>query len=192
MKAVVLRECGYEEAILGFSLSYRSTLERTESILPTYAFGIPGENKFLESMQMWIDVTAPRYFWQEFDTYRVGVTKQSESTMHFLCKKPLSQSDFEYKVSIEVLGDLNFYINEYKLCTGEYKKEMFIRVKNCLPEGFLQRRIVNMNYKTFRNMYEQRINHRLPQWKYFCNTILENLEHPEFIVKDYGKGNDVA
>jgi hypothetical protein len=112
--------------------------------------------------------------------------------MHFLCKKPLSQDDFEYRIAYEALEDLNFYINQYKLCIGEDKKEMFIKVKNCLPEGFLQRRIVNLNYKTFRNIYEQRINHRLPQWKYFCTIILENLEHPEFIVKDYGKENNVA
>jgi hypothetical protein len=187
MEVKKLSEHGYDEAVLGFSLSYRSTLERTESILPKYAFGIPGENKFLESIQLWLDVTAPRFWHQEMDTYRVGISKQSESSMHFLCKKPLTQEDFELPISNGLLENLNFHINQYKICIGEDKKNVFLELKNLLPEGFKQRRIINLNYKCFRNIYEQRINHRLPQWQYFCNTVLNSLDHPEFIVKDYEK-----
>ena len=69
MEVIKLEECGYKWAALGFSLSYKSTIERTMQILPKYAFSKPGEAKFLESIYLWLDVTAPRFFWQEADTY---------------------------------------------------------------------------------------------------------------------------
>jgi hypothetical protein len=177
MEVKKLGEYGYEFAALGFSLSYNTSIERTKEILPKYAFGIPGEGKFLEMIVLWLDVTAPRYLWAEMDTYRLS-TKQSESTMHTLKKKPLSNDSFEDDIPEFLLDFLNTMIaNGAKL----------IEIKNVLPEGFLQRRIWMFSYKTFRNIYEQRLNHRLPQWKYFCTTVLESLEYPEFIVKDYVK-----
>jgi hypothetical protein len=183
-----LSEHGYEEAVLGFSLSYNSTLERTKEILPKYAFGIPGENKFLESIVIWLDVTAPRFWWQEADTYRVGSTKQSESTMHTITKAVLSQENFEYEILDATLQNINCAIGMYKTISKDWKEKYFLeRVKNQLPEGFLQRRIWCINYKCFQNIYNQRINHKLPQWKYFCKTVLESLEHPEFIVENVNK-----
>lgn len=178
MEVKVIKEHGYEEAVLGFSLSYNTSIERTKQILPKYAFGIPGENKFLESMVIYLDVTAPRFWWQEFDTYRVGVTKQSESTMHTLAKTELTQENFEYPIHETYL----VYLNElrYFVLKKEYALE---RYKNELPEGFLQRRIVMVNYKTLQNMYAQRLTHRLPQWKHFLCSVVTNLEHPEFISK---------
>lgn len=178
MDIKVIKETGYEEAALGFSLSYNSSIERAKKILPKYAFGIPGENKFLESIIIWIDITAPRFWWQEFDTYRVGVTKQSESTMHTLCKKPLDNSNFEYPLPEESLKRLN---DLRILAVG---KEMPLdKFKNELPEGFLQRRIVCLNYKSLQNIIGQRLTHRLPQWKYFCNEVLSQLQHREFVEK---------
>ena len=176
MNIKVLNEAGYEAAVLGFSLSYNTSLERTKSILPKYAFGIPGENKFLESIQIWIDINAPVFWWVEFDTYRVGITKQSESTMHTLKKSKLTRDNFEYVINFEQLDYLNAMIEN-----GGTPIEI---LKNCLPTGFLQRRIVSMNYKCLQNIYNQRHNHRLPQWKYFCSEMLKQIEHPEFIIKE--------
>jgi hypothetical protein len=172
-----LKETGYEEALLGFSLSYRSTLERTAEILPKYAFGKSGEDKFLESMIIWLDVQMPRTWWSEADTYRL-TTKQSESTMHTLCKRFLVQEDFEKPIWQPYLDYLNNRIVQYR------NKEIGIDdIKYDLPEGYLQRRIWCMSYKEFRHIYNQRIDHRLPPWKYFCKTVLESLEHPEFVIK---------
>lgn len=185
MKVILLGEYGYEWATLGFSLSYRSTLERTEAILPKYAHGVAGEDKFLEMMQIYLDVYAPRFWWQEADTYRVGSTKQSESTMHTITKQPITIDNFEYSIPSTYTKFLNGLIDRYKGAEKEKKLQVFLRIKNALPEGFIQRRIWNINYKSFRNMYYQRLNHRLPQWRYFCDTVLGSLSHPEFIVKDY-------
>ena len=61
---------------------------------------------------------------------------------------------------------------------------LFFHIKNSLPSGFLQRRIWCINYRCFQNIYNQRIDHRLIQWKYFCEDILKRIEHPEFIKKE--------
>jgi len=177
MKVSVLKECGYEEAVLGFSLSYNSTIERTKEILPKYAFGIPGENKFLESIVIWLDVTAPRFWWQEADTYRMS-SKMSESTMHTLIKREITQDNFEHSASKDIIKILNILRNKVIL-----KELDLCFLKNSLPEGFLQRRIWCINYKCLQNIYNQRKNHKLPQWHYFFDEILKQIEHPEFIIQ---------
>lgn len=185
MEAKILKETGYQEAAYGFSLSYNTNIERVCEILPRYAFGIPGENKFLEQIIIYLDVNAPRFWWQEADTYRVGCSKQSQSTMHTICKKPLTQENFEYPIPDFYIEDLNTQITMYKTISTDWKREFFVKnIKNRIPEGFLQRRVWLMSYKTFQNIYIQRATHRLPQWQYFINTILSNIEHPEFIRKE--------
>lgn len=176
MEIIKLKESGYDEAALGFSLSYNSTVERAKQLFPSYAFKQGGENKFLESIYVWLDVTAPRFWWQEGDTYRVGCSKQSASTMHTLLKNKLNQEDFEYPVDEEYLKFLNNWIFS--------ENRNIEQIKNSLPEGFLQRRIWCLNYKTLQNIYNQRKNHRLPQWHFFIDEVLNQLDHPEFIVKN--------
>ena len=186
MKVVKLSEYGYEEAVLGFSLSYNTSIERTREILPKYAFGKSGESKFLESMIVWIDVTAPRYLWSEMDTYRIS-TKQSSSTMHTITKRELNMSDFESWIPQETLDELNHQIKCYWNAISNdpiyNKKDIFMNIKNLLPEGFLQRRIWCFSYKTLQGIYVQRYNHRLPQWRYFLDTVLSEIKFPEFIVR---------
>jgi hypothetical protein len=175
----LLSEHGYEEAALGFSLSYNTSIERAKEILLKYAWSKPGESKFLESICLWLDVTAPRYWWQEADTYRVGSTKQSQSTMHTLMKAQLTENDFEDSIYTEYVG----FDNYLKFLNGllEHKDIPIDNIKSLLPEGFLQRRIWVINYKCLQNIYLQRKNHRLPQWHYFFDEIFKDLQHPEFI-----------
>jgi hypothetical protein len=180
VRVFVIREVGYEEAVLGFSLSYNTRIERVQEILPKYAFGVPGEGKFLEMMLIYLDVIAPRFWWQEADTYRVGTTKQSESTMHTLAKRDLVQEDFESHVPTSYLR----YLNEYREgLVAKANGFSLAEFKNLLPEGFLQRRIWLINYKLLQNIYNQRYSHRLPQWRFFLDTVMERIEHPEFVVK---------
>jgi hypothetical protein len=178
MKVKVLNEYGYEEAVLGFSLSYNTNIDRVKQILPKYAFGVPGEGKFLESMIIYLDVTAPRFWWQEADTYRVGTTKQSESTMHTLSKRYLTNEDFEYPLTDQYLNAINQIVDLFK-----NKTVGIAEFKSILPEGFLQRRIWMISYKTLQGIYVQRYNHRLPQWRYFLDTVISEIQHPEFIVR---------
>lgn len=186
MDVKIIKETGYEEAVLGFSLSYNTSLERVKQILPKFAFGIPGEGKFLESIIMYLDVRGSRAWWAEADTYRVGTTKQSESTMHTITKRRLTKNDFEDGfVFDETLIRINDLIEDHKLETDkEKKKDLFVKIKRSLPEGFLQRRIWMMSYKTFQNIYWQRKTHRLPDWNIFIKAVLEKIEHREFIIQE--------
>ena len=172
MKVTILNEAGYDEAMLGLSLSYDQPVENMPAaalkLLPLGGSHI----KFLESIVVWLDITAPRYWWQQFDTYRVGVTKQSGSTMHTILKRPLEQTDFDRLVPLQTLNRLN----------GLIEDKLFDQLKAELPEGFLQRRIVCINYRTLRHIMEQRRNHRLEGWCLFIQSIKEQAQHPEFLM----------
>jgi len=184
MKIQKIKECGYEEALLGLSLSYNQPIEKMERIAKKSPHNDTGENKFLESIYLWLDVTAPRFIWCEMDTYRL-TTKQSESTMHTITKRLLTQQDFEYPIFAETLDKLNLAIQNYNNedNTVAQKEGYFHFIKANLPEGLLQRRIWVMNYKVLRNIYFQRKSHRLEQWHIFLDTLMREIDHPEFILR---------
>ena len=170
MQVTILNECGYDEALLGLSLSYNQDPELMPNVARKLCHKDGGHNKFLEAIVVWLDITAPRYWWSQFDTYRVGVTKQSESTMHTILRRPLSQEGFAHPIPWPLLEHLNLLIAE-----GQLEE-----VKWNLPESFLQRRIVCANYKSIRNIIIQRENHRLAEWKEFILALRE-LEHKELL-----------
>ena len=130
----------------------------------------------MESMIVWLDVRAPRFFWQGADTYRIS-TKQSESTMHTIMRRELTQDDFQDGVDSIVLGRVNDFI----------RAKDFQAVKRHLPESFLQRRVWCMSYKTLQNIWYQRHDHKLPEWKEFLDQIVEQLAHPEYVVNKMPK-----
>lgn len=181
MKISILKEAGYLEALYGLGLSYDLTSDisfedfcNDKDLITKMRFVSQklydkegGHNKFLESIYVWIDITAPRFLHSEIDTYRIGSTKQSQSTMHTLLKNPFTQDMFEYPIPQSTLNYLEILRQE----------KDFMMLKNLLPEGFLQRRIWVVNYKTLRNVLHQRKNHRLEQWKDFCKFIYANIEH---------------
>lgn len=168
MEVRILNEAGEREAVMGIGLSYGvKDIERLEKRAILLA-GKEGHNKFLESIVMWIEVKAPRYWWQEFDTYRIGVTKQSESTMHTLKGHVFTKCDFDGDVPEEVIFSLNNYNNAKIL-------------KAILPEGFLQTRIVCLNYKVLRGIFRQRSGHKLKEWKIFISTIFALCNNPEYL-----------
>lgn len=171
MKVIVLREAGWKEAMFGLSLSYKQPIEKMPEVARKLLPKGGSHIKFLESVAVWLDVTAPRYWWQQFDTYRVGMTKQSESTMHTLMNRPLSQQDFEIKIPDTVLNALNELIE-----AGDFRKS-----KAVLPESFLQRREVCTNYRELRHIIGQRYDHRLPEWQFFVGEVLEQVERPFFL-----------
>lgn len=173
MSVKVIREAGYEEALLGLSLSYEADLDRMPDRALKQAALDGGHNKFLESICVWIDINAPRYWWQEMDTYRIGITKQSGSTMHSLKKRPVTQEDFVRNIFPPMLSYLNWLVEDNAPLTA---------VKENLPEGYLQRRIVCTNYKTLRWIFLQRKTHRLKEeWGMFIRNIREGVQHPELL-----------
>ena len=187
MKIKVIETTGIGEALLGLGLSYGLTSDisiydlyyleneidrKCRDIADKLAHKQGGHNKFLESINIYLDITAPRYWWSEFDTYRVGVTKQSESTMHTITKRPLTQRDFQGTVVAETLTFLNELIDRYNNTPYLVTQQTLLhKIKNNLPEGFLQRRIVVLNAKTLQNIIAQRHNHRLREWHTFCTAI---------------------
>ena len=183
MKINIIETSGENTALFGIGLSYgiTSTYESCTAIYPykkllkiadALAHKQRGHNKFLESINISLDITAPRYWWSEFDTYRVGVTKQSESTIHTLGKRDLTADDFEHNLPFDILTIFNNIIDRYRCTENKKEKEnLFLTLKNLLPEGFLQRRIVVLNAKTLQNIIAQRHNHRLREWHTFCTTI---------------------
>jgi len=188
MKVEIIGEAGFEEALYGIGLSYGLTselpfiefidddhlLSRVWDVSDCLYNKEDGHNKFLESMQIWIYINAPRFLYSEIDTYRIS-TKQSESTMHTLTKRDLTQNDFEYNIPSFYLDHLNKRVKKVR----ENKIEIDI-LKNDLPEGFLQTRIWNMSYKTLRNIIKQRRKHKLLQWRMFCDYMLRNIKHKEY------------
>lgn len=195
MEIKLLKEAGYEEAILGLSLSFYDHKETIEEFwteekkvkaakrAELLAFKQGGHNKFLESIQVWLFIKATRAFWQEFDTYRVGMTKQSSSTMHTLDKRKVDESDFEVGVSRKSIDSFNDCLLTYKNVLSENYKDINF-LKNNLPEGWLQERIVCTNYKVLQNIYYQRNKHRYKYWQTFCKFLLDNLEFPIFIKEE--------
>ncbi len=135
--------------------------------------GSPSEAKFLRQMFAAFKVRAPRYWWQEFATYRVGVEVQSASTMHTILRHELGPDDFaDGDVGIDVL----LRLNELRAAKDWY------RLKKALPEGFLQTRVVTASYQALRGVYRDRRSHRLPEWVEFCDVLRSDALPAAYLI----------
>lgn len=162
--------------------------------------------KFLRQIMMSVDITAPLYWWKEFDTYKVGTTANSTSTMHKLASTPITLECFEigdYDDSLEafeftydsdktdkmpmgifvsdLIADLEALRQKYNETKDKrYWKELI----RWLPNGWLQTRTVTMNYENLRSMYHQRENHKLSEWHQFCKWIEDDLPYSKELIID--------
>lgn len=204
MKVQVIDEYGMRSALFGIGLSYKKTSKYAsvpcEPLIDALdfarklAFTTGGENKFLRQITVWLDITAPLYWWKQFDTYKVGTTAQSESTMHTLMKEPFHLMAFETgKMYTEVVQDvlvplidkLNALRDDYLQETDETaKKVKWYCIIALLPESYLQRRIVSLNYAVLQNIIQHRKNHKLDEWKHFCEVILNSCQATSLLVKE--------
>lgn len=189
MKVYDIEVHGFNRAMRGLARSYNQNVKHMPEVALKLSSKDLGHNKFLESIVVWMEIEAPRFFWSEFDTYRgdiddtkIRITKQSDSTMHTLKRQSLTQENFEYPIIPAYLKALNTLIEE------DRPIEL---IKNNLPEGFIQGRSICMNFKVLRNIILQRYDHKLPQWKYFCKEVFCNLPYfqhlgiPESIVETF-------
>ena len=194
MKIHLLGAYGGDAALLGLGLSYglttpydywddvpEETKQRLYKIAEKLCVRDGGENKFLRSMVYYWSVEAPRFWWCEADTYKISTVAQSSSTMHTIMNGKLTQEDFEYEIPMFTLGQLNGLIEGYKATKNQ---DAFLKLKNMLPEGFLQRRIWTLNLANMKNIYVQRRHHRLPQWQIVCQAFME--ETPVWLRGIYG------
>ncbi len=142
--------------------------------------------KFIRQIFVSVDITAPLYWWKEFDTYKVGTVANSTSTMHKLHAKPLEASDFSIdRLTDESRAAFDSYlawieqVRQRYLETGERK--WWDDLIQLLPSSYNQMRTVTMNYENLRNIYFARRNHKLPEWHTLCDWIL-TLPYAEALI----------
>lgn len=148
--------------------------------------------KFMRMITVYTDITAPLYWWKEFDTYKVGTVANSCSTMHKIHAKEFTLEDF----SCEHIGDVSncdpmYYdalegvimaLNEARHCFLDTKdKKYWWQMIQLLPSSYNQRRTVMLNYEVLTNMYHARKNHKLDEWVEFCEWI-KTLPYSELIT----------
>lgn len=195
---------GWEAAIRGMrnpmnswdkSDSYYGMIEDPSPINPDdWAYIILGENdlklmrslaktgddhaKFLRMVNVTVDITAPLYWWKEFDTYKVGTVANSCSTMHKIHDKEFELDDFSH----EHLGESSEYFLKCVISRLNVMRISFLDTKDkfwwwqmiqLLPSSYNQKRTVQMNYQVLKNMYFARRNHKLSEWHTLCDWILK-------------------
>ena len=155
----------------------------------------PEHRKFLRQIFVSVDITAPLYWWKEADTYQVGVTKNSTSTMHKLASTPITLDCFEIddycKTAIDEIDtalptnfvdNLISYLEDLRQKYLETKdKRYWKELVRWLPNGWLQTRTVTMNYENLRSMYHQRKGHKLSEWRAFCEWV-ETLPYAQELI----------
>lgn len=163
--------------------------------------------KFMRMITVYLDITAPLYWWKEFDTYKVGTVANSCSTMHKIAAKEFTLEDFSCEHLMDNCGleieftneggctdqalcgfddilhitidSLNFAREQY-LTTGE--KCYWWQMIQLLPSSYNQKRTVMLNYEVLANIYKSRRNHKLDEWHTFCDWIEKDLPYSELIV----------
>ncbi len=211
--------CGWEEAIRGMRNPMNSW-DRSDSeilndivnigkndyeLMLKLAMNGPVHAKYKRMIVVYADITAPLYFWKEFDTYKVGTVANSCSTMHkiadkrftlddFSCEHLLCDEPFNVKkteesqvsipmASIDILHLTVNFLNGYReLYLKTKDKKYWWQMIQLLPSSYNQKRTVMLNYEVLTNIYIYRNNHKLDEWKYLCNKWIVNLPYSEIIT----------
>lgn len=142
--------------------------------------------KYRRMITVTCDITAPLYWWKEFDTYKVGTVANSCSTMHKIHAKKFDRSDFSTEHLIRRMKEvLDVTIANLNACRGNFletkDKTWWWQMIQLLPSSYNQRRTVQMNYEVLANMYHWRKDHKLDEWREFC-TWIETLPCSELIT----------
>ena len=175
------------------------------SLMTRLANGGPVHAKYRRMIPVWVTLTAPLYWWKEFDTYKVGTVANSCSTMHKIQAKEFTLEDFSCEhLGVTVPAELNdgeevfqnlwverlkrtiedlniardFYNREQN---ADLKKKYWWQMIQLLPSSYNQKRTVMLNYEVLANIYESRKNHKLDEWHVFCDWISE-LPYSELII----------
>ena len=152
--------------------------------------------KFMRMVAVYLDITAPLYWWKEIDTYKVGTVANSCSTMHKIAAKEFTLEDFSHehlnRTGLAILENIIANLNEwrayfiYGFNSGEYKiekgdKEQWWQMIQLLPSSYNQKRTIMLNYEVLANIYKSRRNHKLDEWHTFCDWI-KTLPYSELIT----------
>lgn len=154
-------------------------------------------SKFMRMINVALDITAPLYWWKEFDTYKIGTVRNSCSTMHKVTEKVFTLDDFSHEhlipEAVSFLSDIIDCLNDArkaylhydeekdKLAVDIDKKGLWWNIIQLLPSSYNQRATVQLNYAVLRNVYHSRKNHKLDEWVEFCKWV-ETLPYSELIT----------
>lgn len=144
--------------------------------------------KFMRMITVTADITAPLYWWKEYDTYKVGTVANSCSTMHKIADKEFTLDDFSHEQMHDVFrADLQRLVKLLNIARNKFletgDKRFWWDMIQLLPSSYNQRRTVQLNYAVLRNMYHARKGHKLDEWRNFC-AWMETLPYSRLITWD--------
>jgi hypothetical protein len=174
----------------GCRLSYQSTdkCDSTSKVMGVNDYTLAlklirlgdSHSKFLRAITVTFHLVAPFYWYKQLDQYKVGTVSLSDSTMHNLLKlDKFRQSNFSTYISPLLMNHLNELLTSYKRTRD---KEVWYQLIGSLPSSFQQERYWFANYQVLRTIYQQRVNHKLFEWRYFCEQLEKQLTYKEFIT----------
>lgn len=156
----------------------------------------PEHRKFLRQIFISVDITAPLYWWKEFDTYKIGTSANSCSTMHKITSRPFTKDQFSFdRVDNNALDNMDFTTDQiintleglrqaYLLETDQdVKRALWDTIIQLLPSSYNQMRTVTMTYENALNMYNQRKNHKLPEWRVDFMKLIDDLPYANELIK---------
>ncbi len=143
--------------------------------------------KFLRQIFVSVDITAPLYWWKEFDTYKVGTVANSCSTMHKIHAKAFDRDDFSHdrldEAGLAALDALIAYLESerQKFCADKADRQPWHNMIQLLPSSYNQMRTISMNYENLINMYYARKTHKLAEWHTYCDWV-ETLPYAKELI----------
>ncbi len=143
--------------------------------------------KYLRMINVTLDITAPLYWWKEYDTYKVGTVANSCSTMHKIHDKEFTIDDFScehlttqnIRLLLQIIDALNYEREDF---VDDKDKTSWWQMIQLLPSSYNQKRTVQLNYQVLKNMYHSRKNHKLDEWTDFCEWIKELPYFKEIVL----------
>ena len=163
--------------------------ENDYKLLKNLTIAGPEHRKWNRMVTVTMDITAPLYWWKEYDTYKVGTVANSCSTMHKIQAKKFEMSDFSVEHLDRIASEtFKIVINELnlnrKLFNETKNKKYWWNMIQLLPSSYNQKRTVHLNYEVLGTIYHQRRHHKLDEWHVFCDTI-KTLPYSEFITREF-------
>ena len=163
--------------------------EKDYDLLRRLTIAGPEHRKWNRMVTVTTDITAPLYWWKEYDTYKVATVANSCSTMHKIQAKEFTLDDFSHEHLEEypkwLLSEVILELNKNRKDFNKTKdKDYWWQMIQLLPSSYNQKRTVHLNYETLGAMYKQRKHHKLDEWYVFCNTI-KTLPYSEFITREF-------
>lgn len=145
--------------------------------------------KFVRMIFVSVDVTAPMYWWKEYDTYKVGTVANSTSTMHKITSKPFELSDFSTdhmnQQGIDAINEIIKVLEDLRLKYLETKdKDIWYTIIQLLPSSYNQMRTCTLNYENLVSIYYARKNHKLQEWHTYCDWIEELPYFKELFIQE--------